>query len=404
MAKLHFLLKEKNNPVSTLILVVFRIKNEKIVRSTREFINPMDWNFDEQLPVVKKKRADLAELRNRLTQLRLTIETELIKLRGVYRHEPKSEVDRIIRDALGIKENDNSTMSVRQFVDQYMTTGLREDSVKLLRSFVSTFNKFCPEAKINDLNKHSYTNFISYLEDTGGRQNTIRNYTGAFKRVVRAVEKEFGSVSFDVNNLKSPSFEKSYKLALSVSELESLYKSRLMFDELTRRCVEFFLVVAFTGIRKRDAFTSGKINFDSEGLYVKDTSKTGERVVVPQHWIVKEIIGDNGGFVIPDASDVTIVQKVRDVAAMAGITEDFYTTVTKGGQKRVIIKKRYEAISFHTARRSFATNLHKSGVPVKVCMLFTGHKTMQQFMDYIMIDKLDNANAYKAHSFFTGDK
>jgi hypothetical protein len=54
----------------------------------------------------------------------------------------------------------------------------------------------------------------------------------------------------------------------------------------------------------------------------------------------------------------------------------------------------------NTARRSFATNAHRAGIPPAIAMMFTGHKTIQQYMDYIMIVEDEAAEEYLNHPFF----
>jgi len=52
---------------------------------------------------------------------------------------------------------------------------------------------------------------------------------------------------------------------------------------------------------------------------------------------------------------------------------------------------KYELVTSHTARRSFATNLYRRGLPASQIMLLTGHKTEGAFLRYIKVSKEDNA-------------
>ncbi len=52
---------------------------------------------------------------------------------------------------------------------------------------------------------------------------------------------------------------------------------------------------------------------------------------------------------------------------------------------------KYELITSHTARRSFATNLYRRGIPSTQLMMLTGHKTEDSFMKYIKVTAEDNA-------------
>ena len=52
-----------------------------------------------------------------------------------------------------------------------------------------------------------------------------------------------------------------------------------------------------------------------------------------------------------------------------------------------IIKPKYEYISSHTGRRTFATNLLNKGVAAEIVMNFTGHKDYKSFSKYVNIPK-----------------
>ena len=54
--------------------------------------------------------------------------------------------------------------------------------------------------------------------------------------------------------------------------------------------------------------------------------------------------------------------------------------------------KKYERISSHTARRSFATNMYKRGYPIYYLMQIIGHKKESTFLNYI---KVTNEEAVK---------
>jgi integrase len=58
---------------------------------------------------------------------------------------------------------------------------------------------------------------------------------------------------------------------------------------------------------------------------------------------------------------------------------------------------KYDLITTHTARRSFATNLFLSGFPAISIMKITGHKTEKSFMKYIKISQEENANLLQLH-------
>ena len=66
------------------------------------------------------------------------------------------------------------------------------------------------------------------------------------------------------------------------------------------------------------------------------------------------------------------------------------------------MKEKCDLVSTHVARRSFATNAYKAGVPTIAIMKITGHKKESTFLKYIKISAEENAELLKDHPFFTG--
>ncbi|MCD7940142.1 MAG: tyrosine-type recombinase/integrase, partial [Bacteroides intestinalis] len=59
--------------------------------------------------------------------------------------------------------------------------------------------------------------------------------------------------------------------------------------------------------------------------------------------------------------------------------------------------KKYELVTSHTARRSFATNLYLSGFPAISIMQITGHCTEKAFMAYIRVTPEQHAELLREH-------
>ena len=72
----------------------------------------------------------------------------------------------------------------------------------------------------------------------------------------------------------------------------------------------------------------------------------------------------------------------------------------RGDRKSVEKHQRWELVSTHTARRTGATLLYKSGVPIALCRLCTGHTTDQMFMRYLKIGKEEGAQLLAKSEFF----
>jgi len=73
------------------------------------------------------------------------------------------------------------------------------------------------------------------------------------------------------------------------------------------------------------------------------------------------------------------------------------TEYVKGGVEVFEDKMKWELVTTHTARRSFATNVYKSGFPAISLMKITGHRTEKAFLLYIKVTPEENAQKLLSH-------
>ena len=91
---------------------------------------------------------------------------------------------------------------------------------------------------------------------------------------------------------------------------------------------------------------------------------------------------------------------LKEIGKLAEINEPVQISITRGGKTAKEMFKKYELITTHTARRSFATNAYLMDIPSISIMKITGHKTEKSFMKYIRISQEENANKLINHPFF----
>ena len=160
-----------------------------------------------------------------------------------------------------------------------------------------------------------------------------------------------------------------------------------------------FLIGCYTGLRVSDF---SRLRDAHIGTFITiKTHKTGTSVVIPIHPVVREII--DSGF---DLSDTITDQKlnghIKELCRMAGITKDVLINRNVGGRNVEVVMPKYKLVSSHTARRSFATNAYKSGVPTIAIMKITGHTKESTFLKYIKVSAQENADMLSRHPFFAG--
>lgn len=128
--------------------------------------------------------------------------------------------------------------------------------------------------------------------------------------------------------------------------------------------------------------------------------KTGNIVMIPVHSVVKAMLKKYNG--LPRSiSGQKLNEHIKEACKIVGISQRTIQYYNQAGINKSTIKPKYELISTHTARRSFATNAIKAGIPSMEVMKITGHKSEAAFKRYICIDDEESAIRMAANPFFS---
>ena len=91
---------------------------------------------------------------------------------------------------------------------------------------------------------------------------------------------------------------------------------------------------------------------------------------------------------------------LKEIGQIVGIDSQEILVKSKAGKRVTIKEPKYQLISTHTARRSFATNAYKAGLPTVAIMKITGHTIERQFLKYIKVSKEESAVLIANNAFF----
>lgn len=309
---------------------------------------------------------------------------------------------------------------VEIFIDRYSGT-LSEGCMKQYRLVRSVLRRYCSEKKrelrFEDIDMVFYNDFQKWFYAQGYSTNYFGSVIKDLKRMMneaRDVDKLHKCDEYHSRHFSAPKEEVDN---IYLTEEELLKMHRLVIDKqlirerypelLERKCAirakayckarDMFLIGAFTGLRFSD-FSRLKDQNISDTITLK-TQKTGTKVVVPIHWIVREIL-DRGYDFGKTMSNQKLNGYIKEVARLAGIDGSVTLNRSMGGKDVEETFRKYELVSTHTARRSFATNAYKAGVPTIAIMKITGHRRESNFLKYIKVTEEENAEMLKMHDFF----
>lgn len=247
-----------------------------------------------------------------------------------------------------------------------------------------------------------YNNFIGYCtQELNFSTNTIGKYIKNIKMWMGAATEEGlnTNMTFRSKVFKKPT-EDSEAIYLDEDELKAL-RNTLLPNKYLENVRDLFLLACYTGVRSQDYGKLSKDQLINNGTMLKvRTEKTDEEVIIPLHPEAKRVLDKYDGKprVI---SNQRFNEYIKKVCEIAGIREVISLTRTCGGKKTTITKQKFDFVSSHTARRSFATNAYKAGVPSLSIMAITGHKTERVFLKYIKVSKEEHATLISKLDFFS---
>jgi integrase len=186
---------------------------------------------------------------------------------------------------------------------------------------------------------------------------------------------------------------KTTKITLCFEELEALYSLDLSKNQRLERVRDLFLIGAYTGLRFSDFSRIHSNHIETvEGNTILNitTQKTGEPVSIPLLTIPLALLRKYN-FEAPKISNQKMNVYLKELGQLAGMTGKMLVTGSKGGKREDSTAEKWEKLTTHVCRRSFATNFYRDNVPINVLMKITGHATERQFMQYIAIDGKMNA-------------
>lgn len=163
-----------------------------------------------------------------------------------------------------------------------------------------------------------------------------------------------------------------------------------MQDNRLSEIRDLFIIGCWTGLRISDLSRLQRENI-KDGLLSITTKKTRQNIVIPVTDELQAILNKYPHRLPKIPTDQHYNREIKKVAELAKIDDLVMAEVKKDNLTVIAPVPKYQLITSHTARRSFATNLYRRGIPSTQLMFLTGHKTEDSFLRYIKVSGEDNA-------------
>lgn len=382
-----------------------------------------------------KKRLD-AEMKTG----RITVASAKETITEVLHHDVIEAEEHLSERAEKAKESDRMTLQqwITEFIRQCETgERLKRKSTRMvtegtIKSYKGTQTQLKEYEKashkvidFNDVTLDFYDNWRQYFIKKSYSPNTIGRHIKNLKIFLYAADdmklatcQDFKSPRFsadreDVENIYIPverlkemaAFDMSDYKAMKVraekyakdeEEKKSLLHAlrRDIFRKNLNEARDIFLLGCLTGQRVSDY---KRISRDMVETIVGSRKflhliqvKTGKDVYVPYTDMIDDILQryDDG---LPQVADQHLNERIKIVGLLLGWTESAGINERKGTMEYRSSKRYCDAIKTHTARRTFATNAYKAGVPLSSIMAVTGHASEQMLRKYLKLDTKERA-------------
>lgn len=243
-----------------------------------------------------------------------------------------------------------------------------------------------------------YEDYLQFIQKKKLSENTIGREIKNLKAVLNdATERGHNTnLAYQSKRFSKPS-EDVDNIALTENELYALQELDLSDSPHLDRVRDLFLIACHTGLRYSDFSRLTADNIKDGFIEVAKQEKTGRPVTIPVHPMVKGVIKKYDGSLPETISNQKFNSFLKDVCKqIEDLRKPISKTRTQGGLKTTVNYQKWEIITTHTGRRSFATNAYLQGIPSITIMAITGHKTEAAFLKYIKVSPKEHAKIMAA--------
>ena len=411
MATVKFLYRSKRDIAPIILRLSFRngLKDHVIESKTQITCSKEDWKLMQNSRRVKDDK--LKNKKNKFDKDTLDIESHVLTAFNNYN---PSSVDKVwLQNQLDsyYGKNDNEVISdkILEYFEKYLeliknnitkTTHTRYNtSYEFTKRFIDESECYNKNTTISDIDVDFYNEFRDYGLENEYSLSTINKYFSAIKTMCNYAYAHHGiQLSHRLNLIKMKA-NRMPIVYLTMDELKLIgsLESRQLGYRLDN-VRDWLLISCLTGQRISDFMNFSTDNIrEVDGIKLMDIfqEKGKKSVTIPILDQVIEIMKKHNGGFPKQLSDQKYNDYVKEVVKLAGIDEIIYGGVVKvipGKGKRKVMGDypKYELISSHVGRRSFATNFYGK-MKTPLIMNITGHVKESTFLSYIGKTSKDTA-------------
>lgn len=250
--------------------------------------------------------------------------------------------------------------------------------------------------QLRSLTKKEIEGFIDWLETENYQTSTIERNIGRLRFFLNRASE----MNHEVNQAYKERiyFEEEVEVDtvyLNPMEIQKIIDKDFSYDEELDVAKQNFLLGLFTGQRVSDFLRLDASNI-KDGNFTIKSKKTNTKTVIPIHFEVEKIINSNFGCLPRKISSSDFNKHIKTICQVCEIDNIVFGKVfdNKLKRKKVGFYKKYELVTSHICRRSFATNFADAGSQTLNSVLGWS-KTSKMSNHYNKKSKVEYANEMK---------
>lgn len=420
MATIKYRIKEKSKSNPTKVYVRLRGTNIECEVSTEILVYKDQWSKSNGKI---KAKANTDEVRNVINSHLKNLHEFVLNAFNSDYHEGKKIDSNWLKVLVKSFSNQsaNSEKDIKVFLTDYSEKFIEESktrtntrtgveiNLRTIQDYQDTTNKIKAfenfigkRIRFLEVDLKFHGDFISFLRKKQKLgDNTIGGKIDIIKSFMKDAEINKINVNLDFKskNFYSPSF-KSLDIYFDNEEIVKIRNHQFEFNSYLDNARDWLIIGLWTGLRISDLL--GLTKKDVKGENIDNTNfKTKIPVSIPIHPHIKDILKKRQGEFprkISDQNFNNYIKKVAEEVGFVQMIEGSKTCVVEDENKKPMLDEngkkmyrkkqgiypKYELVTSHICRRSFASNLYGK-LDTLTIMKITGHKTEKQFLDYIKI-------------------
>lgn len=251
---------------------------------------------------------------------------------------------------------------------------------------------------VKDVGSSLISEFAEYLEEK-------ENYSGTTaKRMVGRIKFFLARAEMEGIEVKPNYKERVYtghgqdplKPYLNEQEISRIFNLDLSHDDKLDNIRDSMIIGLWTGLRISDFNRNLATDNIDQGYISIKTQKTGAWVRIPMHAQVQHVIRKRHGFLPRRYNNAYFNAEIKTICMLADIDNVIPGKKYDSEKERSVFGhyKKWELITSHTCRRSFASNLYGI-VPNHVLADLGGWASEKQMIHYVKRTKAESAEVLK---------